>query len=241
MKKGILTILMAMVAISIWAVDLPKQGFGLQIGFARPTLRLNSPSIAYPKDSLVNTTYLNGFKIGVTYDASYVAGFGSSIGINYTFAARSKDWKKKTNDISHSERSTITYHQIEIFVDWQYKFELAKETYLMLYSGPTMQYGIAFNKHILEREDFYEQITKDETYNRYSTDIADERIRNLNITWGVGAGFQYQRYFLRGGYDFGLFNPYKYTNFETSSDDRYTRGRFDQWSIKIGMYLWYGE
>jgi len=60
----------------------------------------------------------------------------------------------------------------------------------------------------------------------------------LNITWGVGAGFQYRRYFLRGGYDFGLLNPYKYTDFESGT---HTHGRLDQWEIKIGMYLWYED
>ena len=70
-------------------------------------------------------------------------------------------------------------------------------------------------------------------------DRPDEDLRRLNITWGVGAGFQYQRYFLRGGYDFGLFNPYKNQQFEGT--DRYTRGRLDQWSVKIGMYLWYND
>lgn len=237
MRKSFLTILAILLTLSAWAVDLPKQGFGLQIGWAQPILRLNNKSEFYPKDSLVNVTALNGFKVGLTYDASYIAGFGSSIGINYTFGAKSTDWAKKKNDISHSERSSVTYHQLEVFVDWQYKFEVAKETYLMLTTGPSMQVGVAFNKHVWEREDFYDQITKDETINRYTTETADDLLQRINVTWGVGAGFQYKRYFLRGGYDFGLLVPYK--NVKFSDSDRYTRGRFDQWSIKIGMYLWY--
>ena len=237
MKKIFATFLTALLAVSIWAVDLPKQGFGLQIGWAQPILRLNDPSAIYAKDSLINTTHLNGLKVGVTYDASYVAGFGSSMGINYTFGAKKTDWKKKSYDLSHSARSTTTYHQIELFVDWQYKFEVAKETYLILYSGPTLQYGFAFNVHTWEREDFYEQITKDETVNRYNIDDADKQLSHLNVTWGVGAGFQYQRYFLRGGYDFGILTPYQSAKFADS--DRYTRGRFDQWNIRLGIYLWY--
>ena len=64
-------------------------------------------------------------------------------------------------------------------------------------------------------------------------------LKRLNVTWGVGAGLQYERYFLRGGYDFGLINPYKEATFHVSDDyNPYTRGRFDQWQIKIGMYLW---
>jgi hypothetical protein len=58
----------------------------------------------------------------------------------------------------------------------------------------------------------------------------------------LGAGFQYDRYFLRGGYDFGLINPYKASHHfdytETNGGNPRTRGRFDQWQIKLGMYLW---
>ena len=239
MKKFFLTIVVACLALSASAVDLPKQGFGFQVGFARPILRLNSPSAIYPKDSLVNTTTLNGLKAGLIYDASYIAGFGSSMGINYTFATNKSDWQSSGGIANYPRsRDAIFYHQIELFVDWQYKFEVAKETYLMLYSGPTIQYGIAFKTRKDTQLLPNGEITQD-TYNRYGKERTNEDLKNLNITWGVGAGFQYQRYFLRGGYDFGLINPYRNEKF--ANQDRYTRGRLDQWSIKVGMYLWYGE
>ena len=240
MKKGIFTLLLAIVATSVMAVELPKQGFGFHIGYAQPTLRLNSSSNSLEKkDSLVNTTMLHGFKVGVVYDGSFVAGFGCSMGINYTFAANKNDWK--TIDVSHSSRNSVLYHELELFVDWQYKFEVAKETYLMIYTGPSMQCGLAYNATTYTRDEWYETVTSD-TYNRYGKDRPDEDLKRLNVTWGVGAGFQYQRYFLRGGYDFGLMNPYKAEQFEAINPEGrnlYTRGRFDQWSVKIGMYIWY--
>ena len=227
--------------LSAWAVDLPKQGFGFHIGYAQPTLRLNSSKSLIAKDSLVNVTKLLGLKVGVTYDASYIAGFGSSMGINYTFATNNGDWTKTGLYDYPRTRTQAYYHELEIFVDWQYKFEVAKETYLILYTGPTVQVGLAYNTvkrtQLMEGADItkskYDRMGKNEVVR------PDEDLRRLNITWGVGAGFQYQRYFLRGGYDFGLFNPYKNQQFEGT--DRYTRGRLDQWSVKIGMYLWYND
>ena len=134
-------------------------------------------------------------------------------------------------------RNQYFYHQIEVFVDWQYKFEIAKETYLMLYTGPTIQYGIAFKQK--GQQDNFGEITPypARDNNRYGNESQNTDLRQFNVTWGVGAGFQYQRYFLRGGYDFGLINPYKNAQFQ--GQDRNTRGRFDQWEIKIGAYLWY--
>ena len=244
MKKSLIILLLATVSLSAFAVDLPKQGFGFQIGYARPTLRLNSSSAYYPKDSLVNVTALNGFKAGVVYDASYIAGFGSSIGVNYTFAAGQTSWGKQ-NSAQIGEypraRKTITYHELEVFVDWQYKFEVAKETYLMLYTGPTVQLGLAYNAKTYSQQLPDAEVNYDVYYRMGNNDVdrPNENLNRFNVTWGIGAGFQYQRYFLRGGYDFGLMNPYKNRQFDGS--DRYTRGRLDQWSIKIGAYLWYNE
>ena len=146
MKKIFATLLLIGFAISASAKqDLPKQGFGLQIGWAQPILRINLPSNPdYAKDSITSVTKLKGFKVGVVYDASYIAGFGSSIGINYTFAASNSGWKAKGALADYPRnRQLITYHELELFVDWQYKFEVAKETYLMLYTGPTIQCGLA--------------------------------------------------------------------------------------------------
>ena len=61
---------------------------------------------------------------------------------------------------------------------------------------------------------------------------------NAGKNYIIGAGFQDKRYFLRGGYDFGLINPYKNADFVNGN---HTRGRLDQWSIKLGVYLWYPD
>lgn len=235
MKRYILIFVAAVLAAGAWAADVPKQGFGFQIGWAQPIVRLNNPSIAYPKDSLVNVAKLNGFKVGVVYDASYIAGFGSSMGINYTFGAHTSDWSSVGLYDYPRKRQMITYHELELFVDWQYKFEVAKETYLMLYTGPTIQCGIGLDMRVDKQNDYNTDVRM-ERYSAYTTDKNDEALKRLNVTWGVGAGFQYKRYFLRGGYDFGLINPYKNADF---TNERHTRGRLDQWSIKLGAYIWY--
>ena len=250
MKKSLLTLLMAVIALSAAAVDLPKQGFGLQIGWAQPILRLNSPT---SKDTLANTVKLHGFKVGVVYDASYIAGFGSTMGINYTFGMSSSGWKSQyTYNDYPKNRMVITYHQLEIFVDWQYKFEVAKETYLMLYTGPSLQCGLGLymrNDRKIEDPPMSGNIRTEygERFDAYNVGddtmdptrhAADNALKRLNVTWGIGAGFQYKRYFLRGGYDFGLINPYKNADFVNGN---HTRGRLDQWNIKLGVYLWYAD
>ena len=246
MKKSIVTLLLVCLTMGSWAVEKPKQGFGFQISWAQPILRINVPEKLDPidaafVDSSKMVIKMKGFKVGVVYDATYIAGFGSTIGLNYTFGVYNSKWKSLPNSVYGYPlyRQRFLYHQLELFVDWQYKFEIAKETYLMLYTGPTLQCGVDFDLHI-DKKDFSDDVTRQSSYDYYqSSDDPDKLFKRINVTWGVGAGFQYKRYFLRGGYDFGLMNPYKNSDF--NGEDKHTRGRLDQWNIRLGVYLWYHE
>lgn len=244
MKKIFITLALACMAVSAMAVEIPKQGFGIQIGWAQPILRINNAS-SNPKDTLDVVAKMKGFKVGLVYDGSFIAGFGASMGINYTFGASNSGWvSKNAYGMPYPRnRQLITYHELELFVDWQYKFEVAKETYLMLYTGPTIQCGIGMDMRADHQADQDADITYTH-YSGFSSDNENEHFKRLNVTWGVGAGFQYKRYFLRGGYDFGLINPYANRQFVDAAGnpkDHYTRGRLDQWNIRIGMYLWYND
>lgn len=204
---------------------------GFQLGYAQPTTRLNT---AKDKDALTSVAY-NGFKVGFVYDATWFKGFGVTMGLNYTFGANTSDWSSIGKLPYPKTRSKSLYHQLEIPVDWQYKFEIAQNTWVILYTGPTLQCGIDFSKKNFL--DIGKEVTLTGENNVFSVDdMKDYALKRINVTWGVGAGFQYERYFIRGGYDFGIINPYKVQSF--TGYDAYTRGRFDQWQIKLGMYLW---
>jgi hypothetical protein len=210
---------------------------GVNVGYAQPITRLNLPVMG--KESVLNPTTYNGMKVGVVYDVTLIKGLGVSMGLNYTMGGNATEWKSKSSSIKYpQERSHGWYHQLEIPVDWQYKFQIAKDTWLMLYTGPTLQCGLSLQKkNYVNDGKTVEMNAKNPTDNLYDADDTGLfALKRLNVTWGVGAGFQYERYFLRGGYDFGIINPYKVDSF--TGQDIYTRGRFDQWQVKLGMYLW---
>jgi hypothetical protein len=210
---------------------------GVNVGYAQPITRLNLPVMG--KESVLNPTTYNGMKVGVVYDVTLIKGLGVSMGLNYTMGGNATEWKSKSSSIKYpQERSHGWYHQLEIPVDWQYKFQIAKDTWLMLYTGPTLQCGLSLQKkNYVNDGKTVEMNAKNPTDNLYDADDTGVfALKRLNVTWGVGAGFQYERYFLRGGYDFGIINPYKVDSF--TGQDIYTRGRFDQWQLKLGMYLW---
>ena len=233
--KRILSICLLMSSIIAFAHAEGKQYVCVQLGFTQPITRLNLPVPDQEKN--LTPTVLNGFKVGVVYDETIVKGFGYTLGLNYTFGANTSEWKKiGILDYPRTQKQEL-YHQLEIPVDWQYKFEIANKTYLMLYTGPTLQLGLSFKQNT-RTQILPNGNTASQEVNRYEMDNMFA-LQRLNVTWGVGAGFQYDRYFLRGGYDFGIINPYKERHFNVSEDYRpYTRGRFDQWQIKLGVYLW---
>ena len=232
--KRIISICLLMSSIIAFAHAEGKQYVGVQLGFTQPITRLNLPVLG--QETKLTPTVLNGFKVGVVYDATIVKGFGYTLGLNYTFGANTSEWKKiGILDYPRTQKQEL-YHQLEIPVDWQYKFEIANKTYLMLYTGPTLQVGLSYKQNTRTQMTSSGEIASVDK-DVYTMDGV--ALKRLNVTWGVGAGLQYERYFLRGGYDFGLINPYKEATFHVSDDyNPYTRGRFDQWQIKIGMYLW---
>ena len=236
MKRTVTIVLGLLMAAGLMAQQQEQMGgLGIQIGYASPTLRINSPT-----SKNLEGIPMNGLKVGLNYDATIVKGFGTTLGLNYTYGTYYSQWEDVSAMSTDQKRYRDTYQGIEIFCDWQYKFEIAGETYLILYSGPTIQF------HFTLKEQEYIRTAAGSTSQQtrygyeYRNNESFEDYKRFNVTWGVGAGFQYKRYFLRGGYDFGLINPYKKDTFRALGvdSDLYTRGRFDQWHIKIGMYLW---
>ena len=230
-------IVMLCIIVASAAMAYSQSYVGVNVGYAQPITRLNLPVMG--KESVLNPTTYNGMKVGVVYDVTLIKGLGVSMGLNYTMGGNATEWKSKSSSIKYpQERSHGWYHQLEIPVDWQYKFQIAKDTWLMLYTGPTLQCGLSLQKKNYVNDGKTVEINaKNPTDNLYDAeDTGVFALKRLNVTWGVGAGFQYERYFLRGGYDFGIINPYKVDSF--TGQDIYTRGRFDQWQIKLGMYLW---
>lgn len=240
MKKICLTMMMVLMTVAAMAQHEGEMALGLQVGFAQSDVRLNSPTL--PDKSKLTNQALNGFKVGLVFEETFWKGMGSMVGFNYTYGGSNTGWQKEGAYEYPQSRTRTNHHAFEIFVDWQYKFEIAKNTYVILYSGPTIQCHLALDSEVFTKERVNSDVTKFK-YSNFDYDDAHyfNDLNRLNVTWGVGAGFQYERYFLRGGYDFGLMNPYKVRNFNewgASYQDRYTRGRWDQWQIKVGIYLW---
>jgi len=270
MKKKILLVLTMAAAMTMQASDV-EQNFGLQFGFDRHLYRLNAPYQSGKEKTELSKNPLNGGKFGFVYDVTFYKGLGMFLGFNYSYTMHSSKWAT----IPYSPKGTPSqydyisyrYKAEEHTLDWnflmQYKFEIAGDTYLGFYTGPSVQYIAEFkSRDYFCNSDGSEIIPEHRVLEfAYNTEDVAPYYKNYNITWGLGAMFQYECYFIRGGYDFGLINPYNVTTFGEitiendkgvpypiftaedgrSPDNRLTRGRLDSWFITLGVFLWQSD
>lgn len=253
MKKLLFTTLFIFGVTMVMAQDAACS-VGLQLGFNQQIIRTNTPISVEGQTPVWDNRHLNGVKIGFVFEGNIIRGFGALISLNYSYGGGSTSWKKIGIELPYPrERYRYNLHTLDLACDWQYKFKLAQRTFLILYTGPAIQCNLSFHEQYFKQEDISGDITcdtKDQLIRGYQNADDYKAYRRFNVTWGVGIGFQYDRYFIRGGYDFGLINPLGYDNFDQIVNQQtqkplyisqHTSGRQDQWFIKLGIFLWQSD
>lgn len=270
MKRNIVLVSLLAAAMLAHAADV-EQSVGLQFGFDRHLYRMNAPTQSGAEKKDLSKNPLNGGKIGFVYDVTFYKGLGLFLGFNYSYTMHSSQW----GTTSYSSKGTpakwdfidYRYKAEEHMLDWnvhlQYKFEIAGGTYLGMYAGPSVQYIAQYRSRDYFRSSDGTEIVPTQrilAFNYNTEDIAPY-YKNYNVSFGLGAMFQYKSYYIRGGYDFGLINPYKVSTFgevtiENSKgvpypiftkedgkmpDDRLTRGRMDSWFVTLGVFVWQSD
>lgn len=240
MKKSFYTTLLLLIGSLAFAQE-GVSNIGFSVGFVEPTQYYR---VSAAEQKLTGKLVDNGVKLGVRYETGIIKGFGVAMELNYAFAADVSDYAAVVGQSTlFKQKEDHFRHYLELPVDWQYKFLIAKQTYLTVYTGPTLQVGLANYYHIQQK--LGDKPLANYREDAYKADLDGDGkldMNRLNVTWGVGLGFQYKRYFLRGGYDFGIMSIYRDPFFNTSTSNESSgwnrRGRLDQWQIKLGIYLW---
>jgi len=274
MKRNVLVLALLAAAMVAMASDLEHR-LGIQVGWDREIYRLNSPSISGKDKNELSKTPLSGGRIGLVYELADESGVGLFTAFNYAYTWHRSAWEKIPMNIgggkTEFDGSKIEYqsylqsHRLDLVLQPEFKFEVAGNTYLIIYTGPTFQWIVKYqaedkfryNDQMLDKRYYFEDGL------HYNTEVMSQYYNNWNITWGLGAAFQYDIFYIRGGYDFGLVNPYKVTTFgevtyvdegqvknlcekdpkngNHNPDDRLTRGRLDCWNVTFGVYFWQSD
>ena len=143
----------------------------------------------------------NGFYAGVTYRIPIVAGLSVAPGVYYSLLSTSKSDGVSFLGFTQSGTSTHTEHGLNAAINLDYGFQIARDTRVFLFAGPTFQYGLS-SQSKYTAEGVVSGTTKADWYE-------NGNYGRFNIFLGGGAGVEVAGIQITVGYDYGLMNLYK--------------------------------
>lgn len=177
--------------------------YRIEAGYVQHEQRTRS--LSYPQ------LFLHGVRVGATFTFLLPLHFSMQTGLLYTltYGKNEQHWRSMTAQAVQEEviDHRVLEHNLTIPVRAYYTIPLWKELNLFFYTGPQLHIGLA------EQDTPYAQLTEGtqawlngqgihtDAYDR----MKEDRYR-ANIQWGLGGGFEWERYRLQSGYDFGLNN-----------------------------------
>ena len=181
--------------------------YRLEAGYVQSNQRTKNYS--YPD------MFLHGARIGATFTFLLPIHFSLQTGVLYsaTYGRNEQHWRSMDAPSVQTEyiRHRVLEHNLTIPVRCFYTIPLWKQLNMFFYGGPQLQIGMAqtdyMQLHLSEGtlQWLQEKGVHTGQYDLYSSD----ELFRTNIQMGVGGGFEWDRYRLQSGYDFGLNNLVK--------------------------------
>ena len=177
-----------------------------------------------------SSLYLHGVRLGATVDFKLPYHFSIQTGVlaTLTYGRNNQHWASIFADSAQVNvmQHNIVQLQLTIPARAYYSIVLWKQLRMFFYAGPQLQIGLTSYDKLkakvdpatlkwLQGEDVHEengrkddiipQVVPITPHDRYVT----RELYRTNIQFGLGGGFEWERYRLQAGYDFGLNNIIK--------------------------------
>lgn len=159
--------------------------------------------------------FLHGARVGATFTFLLPLHFSMQTGVLYsvTYGRNEQHWRSMDAPSVQTEyiRHRVLEHDLTIPVRCFYTIPLWKQLNMFFYTGPQLQVGLAqtdyMQLHLSEGtlQWLQEKGVHTEPYDR----LGSGELYRTNIQMGLGGGFEWDRYRLQAGYDFGLNNLVK--------------------------------
>ena len=144
----------------------------------------------------------NGAYAGVSFNVPVAGGLAIAPGVYYSMLT-SKETASLGSIFSGS--GTFMEHAINVPVYLNYGIDLARDTKVFLFGGPTLQYGLSST---VKYDANVAGVSGSTTHNNYD----NENFNRMNVYLGGGMGFQISALQITVGYDYGMMNQYKGDN-----------------------------
>ena len=158
------------------------------------------------KDSNSKSINSNGAYVGVSFNLPVAGELGFAPGVYYSLITNKSGGAGTILGIPVSASSTFVEHAINVPLYLNYGMDLARDTNVFLYAGPTLQYGLASTTKLAGGVG---ESSADRTYSNYES---NSNYNRFNVYLGGGIGFQVSAIQITVGYDYGMMNLYKGDN-----------------------------
>ena len=144
----------------------------------------------------------NGAYAGVSFNVPIAGGLAVAPGVYYSMIT-----SKSTAALGtiFTGSGTFMEHAINVPVYVNYGIDLARDTNVFIFGGPTLQYGLSFT---VKYDANVAGVSGSSTHNNYDND----NYNRMNVYLGGGIGFQVSAIQITVGYDYGMMNQIKGDN-----------------------------
>lgn len=157
------------------------------------------------KDANTKSINANGAFVGVSYNIPVAGALGFAPGVYYSLIANKSGGSGTVLGTSVSASSSFMEHALNAPLYLNYGIDLAGDSKVFVYGGPTLQFGLASTTKL---SGGVGESTADRTYNNYD----NKNYSRFNVYLGGGVGFQLSAFQITLGYDYGMLNLYKGEN-----------------------------
>ncbi len=180
--------------------------YRIEVGFAQNQQR--TKNLSFPD------MYLHGARIGATFDFRLPKHFSIETGVLYTilYGRQQQHWRSVDAPSLQVEylQHRVLEHNITIPVRCYYTIPLWQQLNMFFFGGPQFNIGLAETDYIQPHLSDVTRIwMESQGIHTSKYDRMAEDLKHTNVQMGVGMGFEWDRYRLKGGYDFGLNNLIK--------------------------------
>lgn len=166
----------------------------------------HSQSLSYPD------LYLHGARIGGMVGFALPYSLSAEIGLRYSLTAGQTEQHIRAAqlDVTQAQwlKHNIMEHRLTIPLLISSELQLWRLLSMYVFTGPQFELGLAQTDNIVSQLDpstikwMQENKMPTDSYERYSAN----ELSRFGVSWSIGGGFQWDKYRLSAGYDFGLNN-----------------------------------
>ena len=158
------------------------------------------------------SVYMHGLRLGATVDFVLPYRFSIQTGalFTFTYGIRKQHWASHNEE--EAQINTMNHNllqlQLTIPVRAYYNISLWKKLNMFFYAGPQLNIGLT-NYDVINAKVSESTLNWLESQGLPTTShdrYLSKELYRTNIQFGLGGGFEWDRYRLQAGYDFGLNN-----------------------------------